>query len=76
LAKLKADWQRGPMTYAAYAHYVDAMEADWDFVFTRQGSPVARMEDLAGSRVGVLRDRGLCYPPETPTLHGKSSTHH
>jgi hypothetical protein len=36
LAKLKADWSRGPMVYSAYADYVDGMEADWDFV------PVAR----------------------------------
>jgi outer membrane receptor protein involved in Fe transport len=32
LAKLKADWRRGPMTYAVFAHYVDEMDADWDFV--------------------------------------------
>ncbi len=32
LAKLGASWRGGPMTYAAYAHYVDEMDADWDFV--------------------------------------------
>lgn len=31
LVKLKADYRRGRVTYAAYAHYVSAMEADWDF---------------------------------------------
>jgi outer membrane receptor protein involved in Fe transport len=48
LAKLKAGWSSGPMTYAAYAHYVDSMEADWDFVagpvqgvVQRIGQPVA-----------------------------------
>lgn len=32
LLKLKADYTRGPFTYAAYANYVDEMEADWNFV--------------------------------------------
>jgi outer membrane receptor protein involved in Fe transport len=32
LAKIKADYRRGPMTYALYGHYVSSMEADWDFV--------------------------------------------
>jgi hypothetical protein len=32
LAKLKASYSRGRMTYAAYGRYVDAMDADWDFV--------------------------------------------
>jgi outer membrane receptor protein involved in Fe transport len=32
LAKLKADYTRGSLTYAVYAHFVDGMEADWNFV--------------------------------------------
>ena len=32
LAKLRADWRTGPWSYGAYAHYVDAMEPDWDFI--------------------------------------------
>ncbi len=32
LLKLKADYTRGPMTYAAYAHFVGSMDADWNFV--------------------------------------------
>lgn len=32
LAKLKASWSYGPMTYAAYAHYVGGMDAGWDFI--------------------------------------------
>ncbi len=48
LATLKADWRRGPLTYAAYARYVDAMQADWDFV--------------AGSTPGVVRRIGEEVP--------------
>jgi len=32
LVTLKADYSYGPMTYAAYGHYVGRMEADWNFV--------------------------------------------
>jgi len=32
LAKFRTEWRQGPMTYAAYAHYTDGMDADWDFV--------------------------------------------
>jgi outer membrane receptor protein involved in Fe transport len=32
LVKLKAGYTHGPLTYAAYAHYVGAMESDWNFV--------------------------------------------
>lgn len=32
LVKLKADYTWRPMTYAVYAHYVDNMQTDWDFV--------------------------------------------
>jgi outer membrane receptor protein involved in Fe transport len=49
LATLKADWRRGPMTYAAYARYVDSMEADWDFVAGSEQGVVARIgEPVAG----------------------------
>jgi outer membrane receptor protein involved in Fe transport len=49
LATLKADWRRGPMTYAAYARYVDGMEADWDFVAGPEQGAVARIgEAVAG----------------------------
>jgi outer membrane receptor for ferrienterochelin and colicin len=48
LATLKADWRQGPMTYAAYARYVDGMEADWDFV--------------AGPEQGVVRRIGESVP--------------
>jgi len=48
LAKLRASWVSGPMTYAAYAHYVDAMDADWDFV--------------AGAEQGVVRRIGERVP--------------
>ncbi|NEX16870.1 MAG: hypothetical protein C1943_09640 [Halochromatium sp.] len=43
LAKLKADWQQGPMTYAAYAEYVDAMDADWDFITSPQQGMIERI---------------------------------
>ena len=47
LAKLKADWRQGPLTYAAYAHYVDAMVADWDFVAGPERGVVARIGEPA-----------------------------
>ncbi len=43
LAQLKADWRQGPLTYAAYAHYVDGMLADWDFVAGPDQGVVARI---------------------------------
>lgn len=43
LGKLKASWSRGPMTYAAYAHYVAAMKADWDFVVGNEEGVVERI---------------------------------
>jgi outer membrane receptor protein involved in Fe transport len=45
LAKLKASWSRGPMTYGAYAHYVDGMDADWDFVAGPEQGVVKRIGD-------------------------------
>jgi len=32
LLKFRADYTHGPLTYAAYANYIDDMDADWDFV--------------------------------------------
>ncbi len=65
LAKLKADWRRGPLTYAAYAHYVDGMEADWDFVagpvqglVARIGEPVPAYWDLGLNLRWAPRDAG------------------
>jgi hypothetical protein len=46
LAKLKASWTSGPMTYAAYAHYVDGMDADWDFVSGPEQGAVTRIGEL------------------------------
>jgi len=43
------------MTYAAYAHYVDAMEADWDFVATTEQGVVRRI----GERVPAYWNVGL-----------------
>lgn len=47
LAKLRASWASGPMTYAAYAHYVDAMDADWDFVAGAEQGVVRRIGERA-----------------------------
>ena len=55
LGTLKADHQRGPFTYAAYARYVDGMEADWDFVAGPQAGLVRRI----GQRVPGYWDIGL-----------------
>ena len=55
LVKLKADYRRGPLTYAAYAHYVDAMEADWDFVT----SPAQGVVERIGERVPGRWNLGL-----------------
>jgi hypothetical protein len=55
LAKLKASYSRGGMTYAAYGHYVDAMNADWDFV----DGPSADVAERIGERVPGSWDLGL-----------------
>ncbi len=55
LAKLRASWASGPMTYAAYAHYVDAMDADWDFVAGTEQGVVRRI----GERVPAYWNVGL-----------------
>jgi outer membrane receptor protein involved in Fe transport len=55
LATLKADWRQGPMTYAAYARYVDGMEADWDFVVGSVQGVVQRL----GEAVPGYRDLGV-----------------
>ena len=64
-AKLKADWRQGPLTYAAYAHYVDGMDADWDFVagpergvVRRIGEPVPGYWDLGLNLRWAPRDQG------------------
>jgi hypothetical protein len=43
------------MTYAAYGHYVDAMDADWDFV----DGPRAGVAERIGERVPGSWDLGL-----------------
>ena len=43
LAKLKAAWTRRTLTLATYAHYVDAMDADWDFVAGPEQGVVKRI---------------------------------
>jgi outer membrane receptor protein involved in Fe transport len=55
LAKLRASWVRGPMTWAAYGHYVDGMEADWDFVAGPEQGVVQRI----GERVPAYWNLGL-----------------
>ena len=55
LVKLKASWDSGPMTYGAYAHYVDGMEADWDFVAGPEQGVVKRI----GERVPAYWNLGL-----------------
>ena len=55
LAKLKADYTRGPLTYGAFAHYVGAMDADWDFVDGATPGVVERV----GERVDGYWDLGL-----------------
>ncbi|NEX22048.1 TonB-dependent receptor [Thiorhodococcus mannitoliphagus] len=55
LVKLKADYRRGDFIYAAYAHYVDAMESDWDFVT----GPIAGVIERLGERVPATWNLGL-----------------
>jgi outer membrane receptor protein involved in Fe transport len=55
LAKLRAAWQRGPLTYAGYAHYVDGMEPDWNFVTGPREGVVERI----GERVPGYWNIGL-----------------
>ena len=55
LAKLKADYSHGAFTYAAYAQYVDAMEADWDFVT----GPVQGVVERIGEQVPGYWNIGL-----------------
>lgn len=67
LVKLKADYRRGPMTYAAYAHYVSSMESDWDFV---EGQQPDRIERL-GEPVDAYWNLGLnlSYRPRSNGLY-------
>jgi outer membrane receptor protein involved in Fe transport len=55
LAKLRANWRYGPFTYAAFAHYVDGMEADWDF----EDGPVQGEVMRIGDRVPAYWNLGL-----------------
>jgi outer membrane receptor protein involved in Fe transport len=55
LAKLRADFRRGPVTYAAYANYVDTMDADWDFIT----GPVQGVVQRIGEPVPGYWDIGL-----------------
>jgi len=55
LAKLRADYRHGPFVYAAYAHYVDGMDADWDFV----AAPELGVTRRIGERVPGHWDIGL-----------------
>ncbi|WP_295886053.1 TonB-dependent siderophore receptor [uncultured Thiohalocapsa sp.] len=55
LAKLRADYRRGSLTYAAYARYLDALNADWDFVT----GPVQGVVSRIGERVPAYWDIGL-----------------
>ena len=62
--KLKADYTHGPTTLAAYAHYVGAMETDWNFV---DGSAQGVTERL-GDRVDAYWNLGanLRWDPSGP----------
>jgi outer membrane receptor protein involved in Fe transport len=55
IAKLKTDYRHGAFTYAAYARYVDAMEADWDFV----AGPVQGVVQRIGEQVRGYWNIGL-----------------
>jgi outer membrane receptor for ferrienterochelin and colicin len=55
LAKLKADYTRRPWTYAAFGHYVDAMETNWDFT---SGSSIPRVVERVGERTDAYWDLG------------------
>lgn len=55
LVKLKADYRRGDFTYALYAHYVDRMESDWDFVT----GPVEGVVQRLGEPVPAYWNLGL-----------------
>jgi outer membrane receptor protein involved in Fe transport len=82
LAKLEASWQQGPMTYGAYAYYVDGMDADWDFVagpaqgvVRRIGDPVPSYWDIglnlrwdpAGSGLTRTSMSPTCSTPRSAT---------
>jgi outer membrane receptor protein involved in Fe transport len=74
LATLKADWRQGPMTYAAFARYVDGMDADWDFV----AGPTPGIRERIGESVPGYWDLGLNlrWDPPGPgpyvSLHGSN----
>lgn len=55
LATFKADWRQGPLTIAAFGHYVDGMAAGWDFV----AGPVAGVVRRIGESVPGRWDLGL-----------------
>lgn len=47
LVKLKADYTHGPLSYAAYAHFVSGMDTDWNFV----DGPTPGVTERIGERV-------------------------
>lgn len=55
LVKLKADYTQGPMTYAAFAHYVDDMQADWNFV----DGPAEEVTERIGDPVDAYWNLGM-----------------
>jgi outer membrane receptor protein involved in Fe transport len=71
LAKLKADWIKGSMTYSFYADYVDGMEADWNFVPGVRPGVVERI----GERVPASWDLGLNLRWDPPGSGPYASLH-
>ena len=55
VAKLKADWHQGPLTFAVYGNYVAPMQPDWNFVAGPMQGLVARI----GEEVPGYWDLGL-----------------
>lgn len=71
LAKLKADWRRGPLTFAAYGNYVAPMQADWNFV----AGPVQGLVARIGEEVPGYWDLGLNLRWD-PSGHGPYASLH
>jgi outer membrane receptor protein involved in Fe transport len=71
LAKLKADWSLGPMTFSAHANYVDGMEADWNFLPGVRPGVVERI----GERVPASWDLGLNLRWDPPGSGPYASLH-
>ncbi len=62
LLKFKADYRRGPITHAVYAHYVSDMDADWDFV----AGPTPGVTQRIGERVDGYWNVGVNLRYEHP----------